>query len=380
MDRPYRMCTVTVMDTTDPEIWFDEQGVSNHVYYFESEVKPRWYPNDEGQIRLTRIVENIKGESADNEYDCIIGLSGGADSSYLALKVKELELRPLVVHVDGGWNSELAVSNIEKIVNYCDWDLHTCVIDWIEMRDLQVAFLKSGLANQDVPQDHAFSAALYNYAVQNNIRYVLSGVNFATESILPKAWHHSAMDAKSLKAIHRRYGTLKLNRFPIVSFWKYYFYYPFIRHMKVLRPLNLLPYSRSRAIRELKDTIGWRDYGRKHGESVFTKFFQNYFLPRRFDFDKRKPHLSSMILGGEITRHEALRELEKPLYDQNELREDMLYVTKKLGFKPDEFERLMDQPTRTYQEFPSDMTKYVAMKKLQSFIQKLLNKDLANYS
>ncbi|MBN1975157.1 MAG: N-acetyl sugar amidotransferase [Sedimentisphaerales bacterium] len=374
------MCTKTVMDTTDPDIWFDEDGVSNHVYYFENEVKPRWFPNEEGKSRLAQIVAGIKSENADNEYDCIVGLSGGADSSYLALKIKELGLRPLVVHVDGGWNSELSVSNIEKIVNYCEWDLETCVIDWPEMRDLQVSFIKSGIANQDVPQDHAFFAALYSYAVQNKIKYVLSGGNFATECIFPKAWHHSAMDSRSLKSIHHKYGTIKLKYFPTVSFLQYYFYFPFIKRMKVVRPLNFMPYRRSDAIRELEETIGWRNYGRKHGESVFTKFFQNYYLPQRFGYDKRKPHLSSMILAGEISRAEALRELEKPLYDENELKEDMLYVTKKLGFSKEEFVNLMHEPVRTYADFPSDEAKYVMMKKLQSFIQNLFGKDLASYS
>ena len=331
MERPYQMCTKTVMDTTDSDIWFDEDGVSNYVYYFEKEVKPGWFPNEEGKKHLLGIVERIKSENADKEYDCIIGLSGGADSSYLALKIKELGLRPLVVHVDGGWNSELAVSNIEKIINYCGWDLETCVIDWPEMRDLQVSFLKSGIANQDVPQDHAFFAALYSYAVKNKIKYVLSGGNIATESIFPKSWHHSAMDARSLKSIHRKYGSIKLKKFPTISFWRYYFYFPFIKNMKVIRFLNFMPYNREIAIRELEEKIGWRNYGRKHGESIFTKFFQNYYLLQRFGYDKRKPHLSSMILAGEITRKDALRELEKPLYDENELKRDILFITKNWG-------------------------------------------------
>ena len=224
------------MDTTDPDIWFDEEGVSNHVHYFENEIKPKWFPNEERKKRLDQYISRIKKENAGSEYDCIIGLSGGADSSYMSLKVHALGLRPLIVNVDGGWNSELAVYNIEKIVNFCEWDLQTCVIDWLKMKDLQVSFLKAGIANQDVPQDHAFFAALYSYAVKNNIKYVLSGGNYATESIFPRAWHHLAMDAKSLRAIHRRYGTVKLNSFPIVSFWKYYLYFPFIRKKSVKTP------------------------------------------------------------------------------------------------------------------------------------------------
>lgn len=380
MKAEYQMCTKTVMDTSDPDIEFDVNGVSNYVEYFEKKIKPLWFPNDEGRERLREIVYRIKKENEEREYDCIIGLSGGVDSSYMALKVKDLGLRPLVVHVDGGWNSEVAVNNIEKIINFCGWDLHTWVIDWPEMKDLQVAYLKSGISNQDVPQDHAFFAALYTFAVKNKIKWVLSGGNIATESIFPSAWHHSAMDAKNLKSIHREYGLIKLRQYPIISFWKYYFYYPFIKRMKVLRPLNFMHYSKSETIKFLEDTIGWENYGRKHGESIFTKFFQNYYLPERFGYDKRKPHLSSMILAGEITREEAIKELEKPLYDPIELKEDILFVRKKLGFTESEFNEIMDCPKRTFKEFSSDHGKFLFIKKTQKYLKEGFNLKLSNYS
>ncbi len=375
----YQVCTRCVMDTTDPEITFDENGVCNHCHYFDREVKPRWFPNEEGKRRLEGIVDRIKEENRNKQYDCIIGLSGGVDSSYLALKVHELGLRPLVVHVDGGWNSELAVHNIKVLLDYCGWDLVTVVIDWEEMRDLQIAYLKSGVSNQDVPQDHAFFASLYKYAVKNHIRYVLSGGNIATEAIFPRSWHYPAMDSRNLKAIHKKYGHKPLKTFPTISFWQYYFYFPFVKKMHAIRPLNYMPYSRKKAIEELEE-IGWRNYGRKHGESVFTKFFQNYYLPKRYGYDKRRPHLSSMILSGEITREEAIRELDKPLYEENELQEDRRFIEKKLGLTEDEFTKLLEAPLRQATDFASYRNLYVFMKKAQRFAEKHVGKKLAKYS
>lgn len=375
----YQMCTRCVMDTTDPEIQFDDKGICNHCHYFDQEVRPSWFPNDEGKKKLDVIVSQIKKEGKGKRYDCIIGLSGGTDSSFVALKIHEHDLRPLVVHVDGGWNSELAVNNIERLIKHCGWDLFTIVIDWSEMRDLQVAYFRSGVANQDVPQDHAFFAALYNYATKNNVRYVIHGGNNATEAIFPYTWEHPAVDAKNLKAIHKRFGKIKLKSYPLMSFWKYYFYYPFIRRMKVIRPLNYMPYNKKEAIKEL-EKIGWRTYERKHGESIFTKFFQNYYLPERFGYDKRKPHLSTMVLAGQITREEALSELEKPLYDSVELKEDKLYVQKKLGLSEKEFNTLLKLPAREAAEFPSNLWIYDKMKLIQTIIQKKVGRSVAKYS
>ena len=265
------------MDTTDPEINFDKKGECNHCKEFDEVTNKRWYPNEDGTRRLKQMIDKIKQEGKGKEYDCIIGLSGGVDSSYLALIMKDYDLRPLVVHVDAGWNSELAVHNIEQIVKYCDYDLHTHVMDWEEIRDLQVAYLKAGVANQDVIQDHAFFASLYHFAVENNIKTVISGGNIATESVFPKSWHHTAMDAINLKAIHKKFGSRKLKHYKTISFLDYYFYYPFIKGMTVINPLNFMPYHKEKALEVLKETIGYKEYGRKHGESRFTKFFQNYY-------------------------------------------------------------------------------------------------------
>jgi N-acetyl sugar amidotransferase len=267
-----------------------------------------------------------------------LGLSGGVDSSYLALKLYEAGVRPLVVHVDGGWNSELAVQNIENIVNYCGWHLHTIVIDWEEMKDLQLSYLKSAIPNQDVPQDHAFFASLYHFAIKYGVKYVVSGGNIATESIFPNSWHWTAMDSVNLKAIHKKYGSKKLKHYKTISFFELYFYYPFFKKMKTVRPLNLMAYNKSIALQELKEKVSYKEYARKHGESVFTKFFQNYWLPMKFGYDKRKMHLSSLICAGFLTREEALFELQKPPYPIQEQLEDREYVIKKFKITPEEFE------------------------------------------
>lgn len=379
-DKNYQICTSCVMDTTDPEISFDDNGICNHCIEFHEVTTKRWFPNDEGRKKLEEIYSTIKKESSGQEYECILGLSGGVDSSYLALKLYEAGIKPLVVHVDGGWNSELAVQNIENIVKYCGWHLHTIVIDWEEMKDLQLAYLRSGISNQDVPQDHAFFASLYHFATKYGIKYVISGGNIATESISPSSWHWSAMDEDNLHAIHNKFGMKKLKNYKTIGFYELYFYYPFIKKMKTIRPLNFMPYIKNEALQELKTKVGYKEYARKHGESVFTKFFQNYWLPMKFGYDKRKIHLSSLIVAGQITRQEALEELEKPLYDEKELKEDKEYIAKKLGVSDEEFEQILQMPSHQYSDFPNMTEKYNRMKKVQNFVSKLLGKKISNYS
>ncbi len=345
------ICSQCVMDTTDPMIFFNEDGICNHCIKFRNETSKHWFPDSYGQEKLNQLLEQIKEDGKSKEYDCIIGLSGGLDSSYLALKAKDWGLRPLVVHVDAGWNSELAVINIEKILKYCDYELHTHVVDWSEMRELQLAYLRSGIANQDVPQDHIFFSTLNHFAANNGIRYFLSGGNIATESILPRSWQGSAMDALNLKAINKKFGISKLKNYKTISFFEYYVKYPVLKKIKTVRPLNLMPYDKSKALNELQELVGYKPYLRKHGESFFTKFFQNYWLPTKYGYDKRKPHLSSMILSGQISREEALQELEKPLYNTNEIEEDITYLCKKLRISRDEFDEIMKIPNCHYTDF-----------------------------
>jgi len=304
---------------------------------------------------LDTIVAQIKREGVGKDYDCAIGLSGGVDSSYLAYVArKELGLRLLAVHVDGGWNSELATRNIENIVNKLDIDLHTSVVDWEEMRDLQRAFLRAGLANQDVPQDHAFFASLYSTAQSYGLRYVLSGGNIATESIMPEEWAYNAMDLRHLEAVHRRFGTRKLKSFPRVGFFHYYFWNRYVKRMRVIRPLNYMPYVKDEAIALLERELGFRYYGGKHFESRFTKWQQLYYRPRKFGYDERRPYLSSMILSGQMTREQALEALAGDGVNERQAEEDTEFVLNKLSISRREFNQIIEQPSRTFRDYPSN--------------------------
>ena len=368
------------MDETDANIVFDDQGVCNHCHRFDSVQSHQLFSGVDGENRLQALVDRIKKEGAGKEYDCIIGLSGGVDSSYLAVKVKDFGLRPLVVHVDAGWNSELAVSNIEKIIKYCGYDLHTHVMNWEEMRDLQLSYMKAAVANQDVPQDHAFFSNMYHFAVKNDIKYILSGGNLATEAVFPDSWHGSAMDAINLKAIHSKFGSKPLRDYKTISFFEYYVWYPFVKNMRTIRPLNYMSYDKSAAEKYLQETVGYRSYARKHGESIFTKLFQNYYLPTRFGYDKRKLHYSSMILSKQMTRQEALLKLDEPLYDLNELDADIEYFCKKMRISRPQFNEMMEAPIHDFTDFDNWLTLQRGTKKLQRFFQRITGKKIAVYS
>lgn len=367
------------MDTTDPDITFDDHGVCNHCREFEEVTSKRWFPNEVGAQHLQGIFDLVKKEGRNKKYDCILGLSGGLDSSYLALVLKDYGLRPLVVHVDAGWNSELAVKNIQTVVDHCGFKLHTKIVDWNEVKDLQRSYLKAGVANQDVVQDHAFFANLYHFAIDNNIRHVINGGNIATEAIFPSAWHHAAMDAINLKAIHKQFGSRKLKNYQTISFFEYYFYFPFIKKMNVIRPLNYMPYSKDLALERL-EKIGYVSYERKHGESRFTKFFQNYYLPKKFNMDKRKPHLSSLIVSGIITRDEALVTLDEPLYDPDELLQDKKFIADQLEITVEELDQYIAEEGHHYSEFSNWDKRYRLMKKGQSLLAKVTGKNLNAYS
>lgn len=368
------------MDTTDVEITFDAAGVCNHCLEFDRVTRLQWLPDERGALAWSELVGNIRREGSDKEYDCILGLSGGIDSSYLALKALDAGLRPLVVHVDAGWNSELAVSNIEKIVKYCKFDLHTHVVDWEEMRDLHLSYLRAGVANQDVPQDHAFFATLYKFATDNGIRYVLNGGNIATEGIFPSSWHASAMDAINLRAIHKRFGERPLKHYITVSFFRYYISLPFIYRMRSVRPLNLMPFNKELALRELEQRVGFRGYQRKHGESLFTKIFQNYYLPEKFGLDKRKPHLSSLIKSGQMSREQALIELEKPLYHPDELQVDINYFCKKLRISKEQFSEYLAATPHDYADFPTWDRRYKLLKAAQALVARITGRRINAYS
>lgn len=341
------------MDTTDPEITFNGEGICSYCSTYP-EYKRRYIPQDVASGHaLKRLCEEIKSAGKGNEYDCLIGLSGGADSSYMAYLVKKMGLRPLAVHFDSGWNSELAVQNIERIVKSLQLDLVTHVCDWEEMSDLQLAFFKASVTNCDIPQDHAFITVLYQTAARFNLKYVLSGHNFSTESVLPRKWGYTSDDLLHLKAIHKRFGAKKLKKYPTQGFLKRFFYYPHIKKIKIVRFLNYTEYDKEQSMNLLTKELGWRKYAAKHYESIFTRFNQGYYLAKKFNFDKRKAHLSSLILNGYISRDQALTELEKPLYNPRDLEEDLDFVAKKLKVSTKEFQTIINQPPKAHEDYPS---------------------------
>lgn len=360
------------MDTSDPAITFDENGICNHCTHFYNFTMHFWKRGAEGFKLLQDQIETIKYNCRNKNYDGIIGLSGGVDSSYLLCKTKEWGLRLLAVHVDAGWNSEVAVQNIELLCKHLNIDLHTLVIDWPSIRDIQNAFMRSGVENQDIPQDHAFFAALYKYAVKNKVRYVFDGSNISTESILPTAWGHDAMDLKYLRGIVKKFGRIgSLKKYPTVNFWQYHFYFPYLKRMKIIRPLNYLNYNKQSAIAYLESNYGWRYYGAKHGESRFTKFFQGHYLIERFGYDKRRAHLSSLIVADQISRTKALQELNKPPYEKDYLEQDVKFILKKLQIAPVDFDLLI-KATHLHTDLPSNQKLIFALGLIMRTFKKIV--------
>lgn len=345
------------MDTSDPDITFDANGLCSHCQRYDSMVRDVVDRADRGDRvnELEAIAAQVRDAGKGRDYDCIMGLSGGVDSSYVAYTaVKKLGLRPLAVHFDSGWNSELAVKNIENIVKKLNIDLHTHVVDWEEMRDLQLAFFKSSVANCDIPTDHAFPAVLYRVAAQHGISFILSGSNYATEFILPQSWGYQSGDLRHLKDIHKKFGTGKLKNYPTMNFFSQYIVYPYLRRFKTIKILNYVPYNKAAAKQTIINELGWRDYGGKHYESVFTRFFQGYYLPIKFGFDKRKAHLSSLINSGQMSRDEAVEELGRPTYDKDLQQQDKIFVAKKLGITPDSLDEIFARPNKDYTDYASN--------------------------
>ncbi len=342
------------MDTTDPDIQFDEKGICNHCTNYERRKGQFILPAEERKEKLAQIVEIIQKKGKNKDYDCVLGVSGGVDSTFTAIKAKALGLRPLAVHLDNGWNSKLAVTNIEKVLKHIDVDLHTHVIDWEEFKDIQLAYFKASVVDIEAITDHAIMAIIYETAVKYGVKYILTGSNYATEGIMPRSWVWIKNDLTNLKDIHKKFGTKKLKTFPTLGFLKTV-YFKKIRGFQSIPILNYLDYDREKAKQILIDEFGWEDYGGKHHESLFTKFYQAYILPQKFDIDKRKAHLSTYIMSDQITREEALRELEKPLYDEKELKRDKEYVLKKFGWTEEDFEVIMKLPIKRHDDYKTDL-------------------------
>jgi len=349
----YQICSKCVMDTSDMQIKFDKNGVCDHCLGFETDILPNWQPNEQGKKIFTQMVLDIKRSGKNRDFDCIMGMSGGMDSSYLLhLVVSEFGLRPLVFHVDGGWNTELAVNNIQVIVDKLGLDLYTEVIDWEEMRDFQLAFFKSGVPHLDIPQDHAFIATLYKFARKHGIKYILNGGNFSTECVRnPKEWLYYGTDMAQIRDIHRQFGTRPLKTYPFSSILSHKVYLRYVRGIRVVKPLNYLPYTKDHAVKTLSEIYGWQAYPQKHFESRFTKFFEGYWLPTRFGYDTRRVQYSSLILTGQMTREDALKRLELPAYNPDEIAEDFEFIASKLGITPAMLQSYHEMPKKIYKDY-----------------------------
>ena len=352
----YQICQNCVMDTSDPEISFDEKGVCNHCRGYEKN-KLLIPTKEEKQRQLQAMVDFCKKNGKGKKYDCIIGVSGGVDSTFLAYKVKELGLRALAVHLDNGWDAELAVSNIRSVLKKLDIELYTYVLDWEEFRSLQVAFLKASTPDSEIPTDHAIGALIKGLAIDEDIPLIW-GVNFSSESVLPRTWSQGHMDWGYIKNVNKLFGNKKLKDFPHYSVFKR-IYWNRMKKLKIISLLDYIDYDKEKAKKFLIEKLGWRDYGGKHHESIYTKFFQAYILPVKFGFDKRRAHLSSLILAGQINRKDALKELEEPLYDEKELQEHLIYVPKKLGLTREEFDEIMNTPPGKYEDFSPRFPKVI---------------------
>lgn len=355
-ERPYQRCTRCVMDTTDSKITFDEHGVCDHCRNFDTHIKPYWKPKENDFEGLEKLAAQIRKAGKGREYDCILGLSGGADSSYLAYIAKEvMHLRPLAFVVDTGWNLNVAVENIEKIVKGLDLDMYTEVINWKEMADLQLSFFKASISSQDFPQDHAIFAGLYNYATKHHIKYVLTGSNNATEFIRPPLEWIYMNDLRMALDIHDKFGKVELKTFPLCNIWKYRIWYRYFLGMRRRYPLDYIVYDKAEAEELLHEKYGWTKYANKHYENVFTRFFEGYYLPYKFGFDTRKNVLSNEILAGTMTREEAIEILKQPPYDPDQAELDKAYIAKKLGVTTEEFQRIIDQPKKTPADYKNSI-------------------------
>jgi len=366
MTNNYQICTNCVMDTTDSKITFDKNGVCDHCHNFYKNVKPHWHTDERGRDELKKIITKIKKNGKGKKFDCLLGISGGVDSSYmLHIAIKDFGLRPLVFHVDGGWNSELAVHNIETMIDKLSLDLYTKVIDWEEMRDFQLAFFKSGVPHIDIPQDHAFIATLYNFANKYNVKYILNGGNISTECVRnPMEWLYYGTDMAQINDIHNKFGTIPFKNYPLSSVLKHKFYLRYIKGIKVIKPLNYIPYIKNDAVKLLSEVYGWKEYPQKHFESRFTKFYEGYWLPTKFGYDTRKVQYSSLILTGQMTRKEAIERLKTPAYNTETIKDKFKYIATKLGITEKELHSYMNAPNKTYKDYKNRESMFIIGSKI----------------
>ena len=354
MAKEYLICNRCIMDTTTPDIEFDEKGICNYCRAYFDRIATEAFSEEQRPMMLERLVDRIQKEGQGKDYDCIIGVSGGVDSTTVAFTVKKLGLRPLAVHFDNGWNSELAVDNIKKTISLLNIDLYTHVVDWEEFRDLQWAFLKSSISNAEIPTDHAIFALLFQMAAREKVRYILTGSNLSSEGLpLPIDWGYYSQDLRLIKDIHRKFGTVPLKTFPQISLLDY-LYYVYVKGIRQVPFLNYIHYDKFQAIEMIKKEICWRPYGGKHYESIYTRFYQGYILLKKFGYDKRRVHLSNLVCSEIMTREQALAEIESDSYTGHDLNQDREFVIKKLNIEEKEFEEIMNLPVKTYRDYSSN--------------------------
>jgi len=343
------------MDTSDPNIQFDKNGVCNYCISYSERSRNGFLSENEKAVQLEKLISQIRKDREGKEYDCISGVSGGVDSTYLTYMLKQFGLRVLVVHLDNGWDSELAVRNIENIVTKLGFDLYTRVLDWEEFRQLQLSYLKASVLDLEALSDHAIFATLMEQASKRRIKYIINGSNLATEGILPLSWRYDEKltDATNIKSIFKQFGKGKLKDFPLLSIQRFA-YLTKVKKIRIISLLNYMDYNKSEAKKIIQDKLGWRDYGGKHYESIITRFYQGYILPKKFGIDKRRAHLSTLIINRQISREEGLEKMKEPIMDPGILKQDLEYVPKKLGLSKEEFEALMALPPKYHDDYPTD--------------------------
>lgn len=354
LGRSYQQCVISVLDTiADPDISFDQDGICNYYHEYKVAEKTHGLKGQIGKQKQKDWAQRIINSKKPGEYNCILGLSGGADSTYLAFLAKQLGLTPLLVHFDYGWNSETATQNIENAVKATGFDLFTVVMDWPEFKNLQRSYFKASVLDLDVPADHMIFGALFQTAKKYKIKYVLSGNNIWTEHTLPKSWNYNKFDLVNLRNIHKQFENTPLNHLPALGLWQYA-YYQLVMNVQRVNLLDWQEYNREEIIAIIENELGWKNYGGKHHESVFTRFYQGHILPKKFNIDKRKAHLSNLIFSGQLTKEAALLELSQPAYPISQQEEDKQYVAKKLGFTDEKFEAVLTQPNIAHEVYGTD--------------------------
>lgn len=367
----YQICTKTVMDNIgDLDIKFDEAGICNYYHEFREKLNIRVPEAKEAEIQLASMVEAIKKEGKGKQYDCIIGISGGVDSTYTAWLVKKLGLRPLAIHLDNGWNSELAVKNIENILNKLEIDLYTEVLDWEMFKDLQLSFLKASTPDGEIPTDHAILTILYQMAAKFKVKYIISGMNFRNEGMLPPSWARGYLDWKYISSVQKKFGTQSLANYPHMNIFSF-LYFNLIKKIRSVSFINYIPFDKSEAMKVIQEELGWKYYGGKHYESIYTRFYQSYILPQKFNIDKRKAHLTCLIAStGEVTREEALEILKQPSAEPKLIEDDKEYVIKKLGISIQFFEEIMNAPVKSILDYPNHHTWEMKFRRLLNKLRK----------